>query len=119
VDLDAVGGGDRLARLDHLERAAKPAPRKLTVKNEAADGGLPGVNEDVERVVQAALGMRVELGGASGGGGASAPSLAVGAALSPLGGAACVVALVDVAHDDGEVQEVEDRRERVLTVRRR
>src|SRR6266545_991345 len=54
-------------------------------------------------LMQAELGMRVELGGALVGGGAGSPRCAVGTASLSLGRATGSVEVVDVADDCGEV----------------
>ena len=53
----------RLARGENVDGAAQPGARELTLQEEALGIGLPGVGEHVEALVEAQLGMRVELGG--------------------------------------------------------
>ncbi len=101
--LDTVSGGDGLAALEVVDGAPDQDPSEGAVEDEVADVGLPGVGQDVEALVQAALGMGLQLRGALCSGRVSATSRAGGAALRSLGGAATRVALVDVPHHGSEV----------------
>ena len=101
--LDAVGRGDGLAFVDGGNGGADPAPGQLSVVDECAGVRQPSIGEQVEALVQAALGMGVEVGGALGGVGASVTSAGVAAALPAVGGTACNTGLVDIANDGGEV----------------
>jgi hypothetical protein len=98
-----VRGGDGLAALKVVDGAPDQDPSEGAVEDEVADIGLPGVGQDVEALVQAALGMGLQLRGALCGGRVGATSLAGGAALRPLGGTATRVALVDVSDHGSEV----------------
>src|SRR5690606_22236898 len=103
VDLDDVERADRFVGEDRGDRAAQPEPRELTAGDELAGVGEPGVGENVESFEEATLGMRVEVGNASVGGGAFAASLRIGDALTAFGSASSLTVLVDITHDGGEV----------------
>ena len=103
MDLDAVDSGDGLACMDDGDGAAEPAARELTVVDEAAGASEPGLGEQVETFVEAALGMGIEVGGALSGLGARMASLALAAALPSICGTACHAGVVDIADDGGEV----------------
>ena len=85
--LDEVDRAERCATEDRVHGGAKPAARKLTTGDELAGVRLPGVGEHVETLEQAALGMRFEVGAASGSVGASAACCCLRGALLALGGA--------------------------------
>ena len=101
--LDAVGSGDRLAGVEDREGATEPDPRQLTIVDESASVGQPGLGEQIESFVQAAFRMSIEIGGAPVGIGASATGFAIGAALPPVRGTASGTGVVNVADDGGEV----------------
>jgi hypothetical protein len=97
----AAAAGSRRWRI--VDGAPERDSRECAVEHELAGGGLPGIGQHVEGLVQAALGMGSKLRGVLRGRGVDATRLAGGAALLPVDGAAPRVALVDVAHDRGEV----------------
>jgi hypothetical protein len=88
VDLDAVGSGDGLACVDDSDGAAEPAARELTVVDEAAGAGEPGLGEEVESLVQATLGMGIEVHGTLSRVGARTAILTLVAALPSIRGTA-------------------------------
>jgi hypothetical protein len=103
VYLDAVGRSDGLAFVDGVNGAADPDAGQLSIVDESAGVRQPSIGEQVEALVQAALGMGVEVGGALSGAGASVASAGLAAALPALGRTACNTGLVDIADDGGEV----------------
>lgn len=103
VRLDPIGSDKRLALADQDDGAAEPDASNCAIGEEAVVGRAPALDEEIEALVKSALGILVEIGGATGGIVAGTASTAGCAALSPLGRAPRVAALVHVADDSGEV----------------
>ena len=103
VGLDDVDRTERCGGEDRVDGTAKPESRKLTTREELAGAREPGVGEHVETLEQAALGVRVEVGGVSVGGHAIAASLCFCDVLAAVGGAPSLGVVMDVAYDRGEV----------------
>ena len=101
LDLISGRGGIELAEGDH--GATEPDAGHDAARGEAAIDGLPGVGEEVESFVEAALGMGVEVGGTRGSLGASVARVGRAAVDRALGGATPPGRLVDVANDGREV----------------
>jgi len=61
VHFDAVDERDGFAYGERGDREAQPRTRELTVEQEPAGVGLPGVGEDIECFMETQLGMGVAM----------------------------------------------------------
>ncbi len=99
MSLNAVDRANGEGGEDRVDGVAQPTPRELTVRDERAGIGQPGIGEHVESFEEATLGMDIEVGGASSSGRAIASCLCLGDALSAVGRTSPPRVFVDVAHD--------------------
>ena len=107
--LDLIGGGDGLTLVDQIDGSPQPGASEGAASEKALLGRAPGLDKEIEPLVEAAPGVLIEIGRAASGFVTNATSIAGRATPPPLGGAPLVAAFMRVTDDGGEVAVADAR----------